>query len=150
MKDGLYHRNLYWHSEFDFFFENNQIQKINFSKHVQNNQYTEGKRVYDLKDITLDFLKQGIIIEVEVLEGKIIKVLVRNKYKEGSDICTALAIEDNELICKTCYLNKQSDNHDTLNPNKYVIEDEKPKYSTGTTATIAELIKYKNEQNKKR
>ena len=154
MKDGLYHRNIYWHAEFDNFFEDHKIDKINLTRHVKENQYTEGKRVYDFSDITLDFLKKGIIIEVEILEGDIKKILVRNKYKAGNDICTALAVHKNELNCKTCYLNHQEDEHYNLNPDKYITaeEDEKEEATTPTTtgATIADMIRYKNERNKKR
>ena len=152
MKDGLYHRNIYWHAEFDTFFEKHKIEKINFTRHVRENQYTAGKRVYDFNDITLDFLKKGIIIEVEIFEGEIKKILVRNKYKAGNDICIALAINDNELNCKTCYLNQQGDEHYNLNPDKYITadEDEKEEPPTSAGATIADIIRYKNERNKKR
>ena len=139
-----YHRNVFWEARFDNFFEDNSIKTINFTMHVKENQYKEGKRIYDLNDITIDFLKKGTIFEVETIGEKIVKIVVRNKYKDGNDICTALAVDYNELKVKTCYLNSQTDEHDTLDVKKYYNPYIKKERPLGATASIGDLIKYKN------
>ena len=139
-----YHRNIFWESIFDAFFEKHNIKEIIFSKHVKENQFKEAKRIYDINDITLDFLKKGVIFETETKEEKIIKIVVRNKYKEKNDICTALAVDDDVLIVKTCYLNKQDDMHYTLNPKNYYNPNFKKGKTIETTITIGELVAYKN------
>ena len=139
-----YHRNIFWEARFDAFFESHNIKKIILTNHVKENQYKEEKRIYDLKIITLDFLKKGCIFEVDTKDDKIVKIVVRNKYKEGNDICTALAVNSNNLIVKTCYLNKQDDDHYTLNSKNYYNPNNKKEKLKEMTTSIGELITYKN------
>ena len=72
MEKRRYHRNIFWEARFDDFFESHNIKKIIFTNHVKENQYKEGKRIYDLRNITLDFLKKGFIFEVDTEDDKII------------------------------------------------------------------------------
>ena len=147
MESGLYHRDICWYAEFDNFFSNHDITKIEFSKHTKENQCKETKRIYDIEDITLDFVKGGVIFEVEVENDKIKKIVVRRRYKEKKDICMVFLLKGQQLFCKTCWLNSQDDVHDTLDASQYVGGREKSENMEKMKISILDLIK--NKESKK-
>ena len=143
MKDGLYHREIYWPTEFDDFFSNHQIANIEFSKHVIENQGTADRRIYNIDEITLDFIKAGQIFEIELSKSKIIKLVIRRKYKNKKDICMAFAIKNKSLLCKTCWLNLQDDIHHTLDESKYIRGEEELPNCDKMSVSVFDLIKSK-------
>ncbi len=141
MIEGTYHREIYWLSKFDEFFKVHPIKEVVYTKHLKENTLTADNRLYDIKDITLDFIRSSLIFEVEVKNNQIVKIVTLQKYKKKNDMCLALAVEGDRLRCKTCWLNRQDDIHMTLDPTKYVhgeeFSGEKDKFSV----SIADLIK---------
>lgn len=57
------------------------------------------------------------IIEAEVIENRLIKIVVRVFYNNRFDVCYVICPEN--LIVKTVWLNDRSDCHSTLNRSKY-------------------------------
>ncbi len=57
------------------------------------------------------------IIEVEVINNKVTKMVFRTKYDATFDIIIVMNLPD--LSVRTVWLNKRSDKHRTLDRNKY-------------------------------
>lgn len=57
------------------------------------------------------------LIEVEVIDGKVVKVVYRQSLNQQKDIC--LAIDPRTWFVKTVWANLKSDTHPTLNPRRY-------------------------------
>jgi hypothetical protein len=64
-------------------------------------------------------VSQDNIIEIEILGQSVAKVVIRQSYNETKDISLALIPDGNRAIVKTLWLNDKTDNHATLNPEKY-------------------------------
>ncbi len=140
MKDGLYHKEIFWLREFDGLLEKYRDAKIEISNHTKENIRKKENRIYNLEDINMDFIQKGDIFEIEVKNGKIVKFVERNKYAATQDICIALQIKGKDLICKTCWLNGQDDTHDTLDEKRYVHGEVKEVHNSMETS-IFDLIK---------
>ncbi len=146
MKNGLYHREVYWLAEFDSFFDDHIIERLDFTQHVYENNRKAKNRIYCIDDITLDFIKTGTIFEVEAKKEKIQKIVIRKKYKNKQDICMAFFVDDKILRCKTCWLNEQDDIHITLDIDKYVKNVNSLKAQERFSVSILELA---NKSKKK-
>lgn len=64
------------------------------------------------------------VIEAEVVDGIVVKVVCRYYYDEKRDLCLALAVapracRDGWAIVKTVWSNLRSDTHSTLDRSKY-------------------------------
>jgi hypothetical protein len=64
---------------------------------------------------TIDLSKMQVI-EVEVLEGRVTKILFRGTLDATRDLCIVLTAD---MYVKTCWINLKSDTHKTLNKSKY-------------------------------
>ena len=142
MRDGLYHKEIFWLPEFDGLLEKYSDAKIEISKHTKENIRKQENRIYNLEDITMNFIQKGYIFEIEVKKGKIVKFVTRNKYTATDDICIVLQIKGKDLICKTCWLNRQDDTHYTLNEKRYVHGEVKEVHNS-MEVSILDLIKSK-------
>lgn len=69
----------------------------------------------------LDYLNcnSGKIIEVEVNNGEVTKILYRFPHCDKYSILLAVKPENNCLVVKTVWLNSKDDNHTTLNSGVY-------------------------------
>lgn len=70
----------------------------------------------------------GEIIEAEVVDGQIVKIVTRlpNRKVKNEDICAAIVLEHGEYFdaarVKTVWANMSYDNHKTIDKSKYVRE----------------------------
>lgn len=64
---------------------------------------------------TLDLSKMKVI-EVEVIDGRVTKILFRGSLDATRDLCIVLT---SDMYVKTVWVNLKSDNHRTLNRAKY-------------------------------
>lgn len=130
--DKEYNKNVAWSEIFDkivFDFVKN-AEEINFSHHIRSYQKT-GNRGFSLKEITIENILNGEIIEIENktahYKGKeaelIEKVLVRLPVrKDNSQICVVMILNsDNTIFVITAWLNDVSETH-TGNLSKYNFE----------------------------
>ena len=73
-------------------------------------------------------LLYGEIIEAEVTDGQIVKIVTRlpNRKAEDEDICAAIVLEHGEYFdvarVKTVWANMSYDNHVTIDKSKYIQE----------------------------
>ncbi len=149
MKDGLYHIEVFWLKELENFFNQHEINEIDFSQHVKEQERTATNRIFDLKDISIEFIKKGEIFEAEIKDNKIVKIVVRCRYKNQFDLCIPFTVKGKKLICRTAWLNKQDDLHNTLDIKKYVHgEYLQNKGTKKLTSSIGDLLQYKkNKRN---
>jgi hypothetical protein len=67
-------------------------------------------------------IEPGQIVEAESDGAAVYKVVVRVPHKEGFDICIAfLPNLGGESLVKTCWLNRTTDKHATLDKSKYAV-----------------------------
>ena len=59
------------------------------------------------------------VIEVETIDGEVVKVLFRGSYDDRTDVVLAL-IPGEVYTVKTAWLNSRYDTHKTLDRSKYV------------------------------
>lgn len=115
MKNGLYHK--------DIFLPKIRLQdkplKVYYSLHAidaaKNDRY--GKII--LPD-TINFCS-GTIIEVELKNDKVVKILLRVNYSQKYDLCIVIG---SQFRVRTVWLNDKNDNHHTLNRAKYITRAE--------------------------
>ena len=73
-------------------------------------------------------LLYGEIIEAEVINGRIVKIVTRlpNRKAKDEDICAAILLEHGEYFdvarVKTVWANMSYDNHKTIDKSKYIQE----------------------------
>lgn len=129
MLDGLYHKDVYLPSKLEnstrhelFMRDKNSLIITN---HVLNKIDTNWNRKFSINDINYNKITHSNIIEVEVLNGKIHKSVVRYKLNRKFDICVVILLRndyDNKCFkIKTCWLNSRYDSHITLNQSKYIV-----------------------------
>jgi len=86
-----------------------------YTKHASDVMTERGIR--QLKMATLARFKP---IEVEVINGRVKKIVFRGNYNETHDIVLVLIPEKrNEYVVKTVWLNEKNDNHSSLNISRY-------------------------------
>jgi len=112
--DGLYHK--------DIGFPNVQmpegIYKLNYSNHAlraaKDDRYGEAKQLPAHIDMS-----QVELIEVEVINNKVNKVVVRKDYDKTLDLVIVFMPQTPSSIVKTIWFNEKSDKHRTLRRDKY-------------------------------
>lgn len=65
-------------------------------------------------------LLNGKVIEVEIINGRVTKALIRTRYSIDYSIITVIRFEDSSIIYITGWMNNINDNHETLDKSKYV------------------------------
>ena len=112
MKDGLYNEQVY-------------MPKLNIRDVDVQLRYTyhaieqaDCKGIENLPDYIN--LSGSTIVEMEVRNGKVMKVLARQAYDFKSDITFVILVRD--MTVKTVWLNGKDDTHRTLDASKYIKE----------------------------
>lgn len=130
--DRMYNINYSWNDKFEKAFAGcvREYEKIRISSHI-NGFDRHGNRTFDPKEITLDAIKKGTLVEIETDEELIRgdsyqllrKALVRLPAREdGHQICVVLDFLHPDYInVRTAYLNEKTDNH-TEGLNTYELD----------------------------
>ena len=116
LKDGLYHKLVF-------------LPKINKPDADYPCVYTQHAREASLTDkygvIILPKsynLANSDIIELEINNNDISKLVIRTEYNEEFDLSLVISLTTGKI--KTAWLNRKEDNHETLFKDKYIKESE--------------------------
>lgn len=116
LKDGLYHKSIF-------------LPKINKPDADYPCVYTQHAREAALTDkygvIILPKsynLANSDIIELEINNNDISKLVIRTGYNEEFDLSLVISLITGKI--KTAWLNRKEDNHETLFKDKYIKESE--------------------------
>lgn len=125
-KDGVYHRDVYFPETLQtvIHYLLSKPLKIKPSLH-----YLDKARRNKLNAGVCKTALYGEIIEAEVYDGQVVKIVTRLKHKffPNTSMCFAIQLEDlkgaeekGTVIIKTVWLNCEDDNHSTLNKSNYL------------------------------
>lgn len=125
-KDGVYHRDVYFPETLQTVIQYilSKPLKVKPSLH-----YLEKARRNKLNEGVCKTALYGEIIEAEVYDGQVVKIVTRLKHKffDNTSMCFAIQLEDfkqteenRTVIVKTVWLNCEDDNHSTLNKSNYL------------------------------
>ncbi len=109
MRDGLYHR--------DLGLPNIAIASgynLRWTSHAK--EQASYRNVWP-RPARVDNLTNANIVELEILNGKPIKALLRVPYNSYEDMVMALNLTDGAV--RTIWLNSKTDQHNTLDYSKY-------------------------------
>lgn len=84
------------------------------SRHAQVREIEKGFTIPTMIDLS-DFE----VIEIEMRNGAVQKMVVRGEYDEYDDIVLVVIPKSHGLFVKTAWLNRWNDNHRTLDVSKY-------------------------------
>ena len=59
------------------------------------------------------------VIEVEIINGRTNKMVVRDRYNDRMDIVLVIIPQGRAMFIKTAWLNSKNDRHSTLDKSKY-------------------------------
>ena len=59
------------------------------------------------------------IVEIEMIAGRLVKIVIRGEYDNYDDICMAVIPNRGVMLIKTVWLNAWDDKHNTLDVSKY-------------------------------
>lgn len=125
LKDGLYNRAIYWPISLEL-----ELEEV-MSKRYQiaaTTHFYERCEQWGFPRGCYKALLYGEIIEAEVIDGRIVKIVTRlpNRKAKDEDICAAILLEHGEYfdvaMVKTVWANMSCDNHATIDKSKYVQE----------------------------
>lgn len=88
---------------------------LTYSKHAVEQCQSKGIRLF--KSITL---RRFSVIEVETLNGRAVKYVLRGAYDADNDIIVVVMPTGGAYFVKTCWLNHKDDTHNTLDRSRYV------------------------------
>jgi len=117
----LYHREIKWFDTFDKQSYDIIQGDLRLSNHLWEHLSSKDKK-HDIEVTRLYLIVKKLQknpiepFEVEVEDSEVIKCVVRTKYDDTRDI----SIVFREWGIVTCWLNDNSDLHNTLNINKYI------------------------------
>lgn len=121
LRDGVYNKAVYWPMNLEMALEEKMATRyeINYTKH-----YFERCEQWDIPWSCHKAALYGEIIEAEIQDGIIVKIVTRlpNKKRADEDICFAIVLDGNEARVKTVWCNMSYDNHGTINRSNYVKE----------------------------
>lgn len=61
----------------------------------------------------------GVVIEVEIEDGKITKAVIRNDFNKKDDLITVIRFMPDGILFVTTWLNNKANNHDMLDTTRY-------------------------------
>lgn len=97
------------------------IMMLNYSQHALNrareDSYNGG--LGEIVPPTVLDTNKARVLEVGVKDGKVDKVLYRIPYQDGFDLI--LAVAPIKRLVKTMWINKEGDEHNNLNYDKYSV-----------------------------
>lgn len=119
MQTGTYNKAVYWPNEIE------QAIKFAMTKRyvvLPTQHYRLKARTLMLPDNCYRALLHGKIVEAEVNDGCVVKVItrLRNRYNHTQDICGAIALDGIEARVKTVWTNRCGDKHWTIRKENYV------------------------------
>ena len=115
----LFHRSVYWHDSFDAqsLILIKSVERL--SNHLWEHIELSKKARYDIDAKTLYHIVKSIEscepFEVEVVDNKVVKCVVRVKYDDNRDI--SIVVREGFIL--TAWLNDSTDLHFTLDKSKY-------------------------------
>ncbi len=125
LKDGLYNRAIYWPISLEIALEEAMSKRYQITATTH---FYERCEQWGFPKGCYKALLYGEIIEAEVIDGRIVKIVTRlpNRKAEDEDICAAILLEHDEYfdvaMVKTVWANMSYDNHKTIDKSKYVRE----------------------------
>jgi len=112
LKDGLYHSDVYMPK----LKVSSKNIRLSYTQHAIFASQSDRYNTIRLPEVIN--LSQGKIIELEVVNSKPHKLVVRLPYDAHCDICIVMLVA--ERIVKTVWLNRSNDTHRTLDRSKYI------------------------------
>lgn len=110
-----------YHKELGFpknIFIQERFVRLNYSYHSLKASLSDRYGKIDLpENITI---RRNEIIELETLNDKLNKLVLRTSYNDNFDLIIVLLIQGSKV--KTVWLNEKSDSHTTLDASKYITE----------------------------
>lgn len=121
LKDGVYNKAVYWPMNLEMAIEEKMMTKYEI---VYTNHYLERCEQWDIPWSCYRASLYGEIIEAEIQNGMIIKIVTRlpNRKRPDEDICFAILLEYDIARVKTVWCNMNYDNHYTIKKSNYVNE----------------------------
>jgi hypothetical protein len=107
MKDGLYHKDVYLPV-----IEFAPVYVLTLSLHAK-----DQIRLKNIPPFPLFFSRTCEVVEIQVVNGVVSKILARRKVSSEWDVCFVFLVR--EKLIKTVWLNQRDDRHATLDENKY-------------------------------
>ena len=145
MKNGLYHREVYWEKEIQkqIAAALNSGLPLKFDDHAIDKKY---ERKISINGITKEKLKNGYCFEAEVKNNKVVKFAIRYGYNDTDDLASVWNPKSDCLYCKTIWINKKNDKHITLDESKYVSYPNKDMQHI--SISLGDVINEQNNNNK--
>lgn len=127
-QNGLYHKKVFLPRPIQKQVKQELLDRkdlpIKQSKHLQEQSHQSWRREYDLADLTYEKIIKSKVIEVEMIEDKVSKIVVRKAINDKYDICIVISLlnasGNRAFTIKACWLNGKTDTHKTLDKSKYV------------------------------
>ena len=125
LKDGLYNRAIYWPISLEIALEDAMSKRYQIEATTH---FYERCEQWGFPRGCYKALLYGEIIEAEVSDGQIVKIVTRlpNRKAEDEDICAAIALDYGKYFdvarVKTVWANMNYDNHVTIDKSKYIQE----------------------------
>ena len=125
LKDGLYNRAIYWPISLEITLEEAMSKRYQIEATTH---FYERCEQWGFPRGCYKALLYGEIIEAEVSDGQIVKIVTRlpNRKAEGEDICAAIVLDYGKYFdvarVKTVWVNMSYDNHNTIDKSKYIQE----------------------------
>ena len=110
----LYHKDIYIPENIKEQLPDKPI-KLVYSRHAEDARHND--RYGEVTKLSWLNPAEAEVIEVEVIGGKIIKVVYRLKMDDTLDQCVVVNVP--EGLVRTVWANRRNDNHKTLNKSKY-------------------------------
>ena len=125
-RDGVYHKDVYFPKDLDIVVQYILSKpltikpSLHYFEKVYKNRLSQGAYKTAL---------YGDIIEAEVIDGQVVKIVtrVKNKFIPNCSMCFAIQLEDlkgteekGTVVIKTVWRNCEDDNHTTLDRTKYL------------------------------
>lgn len=122
MKDGLYHTEIRLPEIPAGWFLGHPLRLV-YSRHAQE-AFVQDRYLNSTMrpPLTINFTRNNVV-EVEVLSGKVHKLVVRIPFSVRYDLVLAVVQDDysaDTLRVKTVWLNDRTDIHSTLDRSKYI------------------------------
>ena len=115
MKDGLYHKEIAMPREVT------ALKAVTIrpthTRHAREAALTDRYGVINLPEVVS--FSGADVVEAEITEGRVSKLVVRRPYDEARDIVMAIGFRNSESFLKSAWFNLRNDNHGTLNRERY-------------------------------
>jgi len=114
LKDGLYHKDIFLPIDPKSFRDVYSI--VDYTHHALEAADNDRYGRIDLPD-AVNFSRMTLV-EAEIVDGKIFKVVVRQHYNQQRDL--VMVVLTDGVVCKTVWSNLKNDKHKTLKKENYI------------------------------